>query len=562
MRTMFLRQSSRAVGRHELWRLSRRGLSRVAPTTTSIINPSTTSSPTRPLPANSRSSALAQQSPSTRRAFHATRDLQVIKPVLLADIGEGIVECEVIQWFVEPGARVEEFSQLCEVQSDKASVEITSRFAGVVKKLYYEAGEMAKVGKPFVDIDIEAGPESKGVEALTPPEPVSTLEGPQAIKGEAISTSTPQAVAPELKQSFIEAPWARQTPTTPSHAPVTKQTGKHASLATPAVRHLARELSVDITQIPGTGKDGRVLKEDVYKFVQARDSAPTLYPSAATPTSPGVTAAAAAAAATAASAFSSPDATIPGPQKETPVPLTRTQEMMFKSMTRSLTIPHFLYADEVDFTPLVELRTRLNRVLSKSGLPEGQVSKLSYLPFIIKAVSMALYKYPVLNARVELDSNSNGKPSLVMRSQHNIGVAMDTPSGLLVPVIKNVGSLNILSIAAELARLQSLAVAGKLSPQDMSGGTITVSNIGSIGGTYLSPVIVDREVAILGIGRMRTVPAFSTVPGEEDKILRRQICNFSWSADHRVIDGATMARAADVVRTIVEEPDVMVMHLR
>ncbi|KAK3956448.1 2-oxoacid dehydrogenases acyltransferase-domain-containing protein [Pseudoneurospora amorphoporcata] len=555
MKNMLLRQSSRAVGRQELWRLRRRGLSRLAPTATATTTPSTTLSHTHPLPANLRSSALAQQS-STRRQFHATRELQLVKPVLLADIGEGIVECEVIQWFVEPGARVEEFSRLCEVQSDKASVEITSRFAGVVKKLYYDAGEMAKVGKPFVDIDIEGGPENKEVEALTPPEPVSTPEGQQASKGEAISTSTPQAIAPELEQAFIEAPWAQETPAL-SHSPVTKQTGKHASLATPAVRHLAKGLNVDITEIPGTGKDGRVLKEDVYKFVQARDSASTPSPSAATPTLPGVSAAAAAA-----SAFSSPDATISGPQTEITVPLTRTQEMMFKSMTRSLTIPHFLYADEVDFTSLVELRARLNKVLSKSGLPEGQVKKLSYLPFVIKAVSMALYKYPVLNARVDLVSNTNGKPSLVMRSQHNIGVAMDTPSGLLVPVVKNVGSLNILSIAAELARLQSLAVAGKLSPQDMSGGTITVSNIGSIGGTYLSPVIVEKEVAILGIGRMRTVPAFSTVPGEEDKILRRQICNFSWSADHRVIDGATMARAADVVRTIVEEPDVMVMHLR
>jgi 2-oxoisovalerate dehydrogenase E2 component (dihydrolipoyl transacylase) len=240
--------------------------------------------------------------------------------------------------------------------------------------------------------------------------------------------------------------------------------------------------------------------------------------------------------------------------------------MMFKSMTRSLSIPHFLYADEVDFTSLVELRGRLNKVLSKTGMSDGQVSKLSYLPFIIKAVSMALYKYPILNARVDVENANNGngssKPMLVLRSQHNIGVAMDTPSGLLVPVIKNVGSLNVLGIAAELTRLQSLAVAGKLSPQDMSGGTITVSNIGNIGGTYLSPVVVEREVAILGIGRMRTVPAFSTVPGEEDKVVRRQVCNFSWSADHRVVDGATMARAAEVVRAIVEEPDVMVMHLR
>lgn len=232
------------------------------------------------------------------------------------------------------------------------------------------------------------------------------------------------------------------------------------------------------------------------------------------------------------------------------------QAHMFKAMTRSLTIPHFLYADEIDFSQIYALRHRLNKVLGSSK-QNGEVSKLSYLPFIIKAVSMALYQYPVLNARVDIDSQTS-KPSLVMRSQHNIGVAMDTPSGLLVPVIKNVGGRNILSIAAELNRLQAAAAAGKLSVQDLSGGTISVSNIGTIGGTYLSPVIVEKEVAILGIGRMRTIPAFD----ENDVVVKKHVCNFSWSADHRVVDGATMARAADVVRQVVEEPDVMVMHLR
>jgi 2-oxoisovalerate dehydrogenase E2 component (dihydrolipoyl transacylase) len=231
---------------------------------------------------------------------------------------------------------------------------------------------------------------------------------------------------------------------------------------------------------------------------------------------------------------------------------------MFKTMTRSLNIPHFLYSDEIDFTDLVQLRRRLNKVLSKSAEPDSNgVAKLSYLPFIIKAVSMALFKYPILNARVDIDP-STSKPTLAYRTQHNIGVAMDTPQGLLVPVIKDVANLNVLSIARELVRLQALAHAGKLSPQDMSGGTITVSNIGNIGGTYLSPVVVEREVAILGIGRMRTVPAFD----EHDNVVKKEICNFSWSADHRVVDGATLARAAQVVRGIVEEPDVMVMHLR
>lgn len=434
------------------------------------------------------------------------------------------MECEVIQWFVEPGAQVEEFSPLCEVQSDKASVEITSRFSGTVKKLYYEAGEMAKVGKPFVDIDIAGG----AGDAEAPPEPAKQEAAPASTPSASNTQSAPAAEAPAPS---AEAPSTEAPP---------KTKGKAASIATPAVRHLSKEHKIDINDIDGTGKDGRVMKEDIFKFIQNRESGGQQQQQQA----------------------SSPSASAPpadtSVQTETRQPLTQMQQMMFKSMSRSLTIPHFLYADEIDFSDLVKLRGRLNKVLAKSPAQEGQLSKLSYLPFIIKAVSLALYQYPILNARVETDQAGSGKPSLIMRSQHNIGVAMDTPQGLVVPVIKNVGSLNIVSIAAELTRLQSLAQQGKLSPADMSGGTITVSNIGNIGGTYLSPVIVEKEVSILGIGRMRTVPAFD----ENDNIVKKQVCNFSWSADHRVVDGATMARAADVVRSIVEEPDVMVMHLR
>lgn len=438
----------------------------------------------------------------------------------------GIVECEIIQWFVQPGARVEEFSPLCEVQSDKASVEITSRFAGVVKSLHYDAGEMARVGKPFVDIDIEGGEAEKAGSAA-------------AAEPEGAKEPAP-APAPEVKAAAA-AEKSEQDPRAVEEQKRQERRVRNGAIATPAVRHLSREFSVDITQIQGTGKDGRVLKEDVHKFVQQRDS-----PAQAPAPAPQGPAAAA--------------ATAPQQQEETVVQLTNTQHQMFKAMTRSLAIPHFLYADEVDFTSLCELRGRLNKVLAKeqAGVAAAEtVAKLSYLPFILKAVSMALYKYPSLNARVDTDA-STGKPVLVHRRQHNIGVAIDSPQGLIVPVIKDVGSLNILAIARELSRLQDLAKAGKLSPSDLSGGTITVSNIGSIGGTYLSPVIVEREVAILGVGRMRSVPAFDG----EGRVVEKKACNFSWSADHRVVDGATMARAAEVVRAVVEEPDVMVMHLR
>lgn len=390
--------------------------------------------------------------------------------------------------------------------------------------MHYGAGEFAKVGKPFVDIDIvDDGKATGDLEAVAPTTPTPTAAHP-----------APSPSAPPLPPLSPEVVASRAQPDAIRASPVV-QTGKHAALATPATRHLSKELGVEISHVPGTGKDGRVTKEDILKFSAERQQQPPAPPQP----SP---------------APSTPQQT----QLETPHPLTRTQEIMLKTMTRSLTIPHFLYADEVDLTSLVALRQRLNTLLPS---PLSTVTKLSYLPFILKAVSLALHQHPILNARVDTTTNPT-RPTLIYRSQHNIGVAMDTPQGLLVPVVRDVGNLNVLAIAAELSRLQALAAAGRLAPGDMSGGTITVSNIGSIGGTYLSPVIVEREVAILGIGRMRTVPAFSTVPGEEDRVVRREVCNFSWSADHRVVDGATMARAAEVVRGIVEEPDVMVMHLR
>lgn len=383
---------------------------------------------------------------------------------------------------------------------------------------------MARVGQPFIDIDIQGDAKPEDIEALTTP------DEPAATSPPAAPTTAPEPRQESIGQQVAAATDSAEQPPKPK--------GKCASLATPAVRHLSKELDIDIMDIDGTGRDGRVLKEDIHKFVQKRDAAPTPSGPQSLPTSRAPHA----------------DTSV---QTETVTQLSNIQHQMFKTMTRSLSIPHFLYTDEVDFSSLVELRSRLNRVLAKSPPDQQSIAKLSYLPFIIKAVSLALYQFPILNARVDADPSS-GKPTLVHRSQHNIGVAMDTPQGLLVPVIKNVGSLNVLSIASELTRLQGLASQGKLGPSDMSGGTITVSNIGNIGGTYLSPVVVDREVAILGIGRMRTVPAFD----EADNVVKKQITNFSWSADHRVVDGATMARAADVVRKLVEEPDVMIMHLR
>ena len=220
-------------------------------------------------------------------------------------------------------------------------------------------------------------------------------------------------------------------------------------------------------------------------------------------------------------------------------------------MTRSLTIPHFLYTDELNVTALSSLRFHVNTQLSSANQP-----KLSYLPFVIKALSLALDSYPILNARVDIDTDAS-RPHLVMRSAHNIGIAMDTPQGLIVPNIKNVNTLSIVAIAAEIQRLQSLALASKLTPADRTGGTITVSNIGSIGGTYVAPILVSSEVAILGMGKKRVVPAFD----EDGKVVKKEVMNLSWSADHRVVDGATVARCAEIVRGFVERPEGMTVRL-
>lgn len=301
---------------------------------------------------------------------------------------------------------------------------------------------------------------------------------------------------------------------------------KHASLATPAVRGLLKTHKVDILHINGTGKEGRVLKEDVLKYVESRDS-----PVSAV--SPQVT----------------PSITPDTRQTESEVSLTPIQSAMFKTMTKSLNTPHLLYADELKVNDITSIRKKL---VSDARDPK----KITFLPFVVKAVSLALNQYPILNARV--DTTDPNKPKIIMREKHNIGIAMDTPKGLIVPNIKDVANRSIFDIAAEISRLSALGKEGKLGPADLSGGTITVSNIGNIGGTYVAPVIVPTEVAILGVGRTRTVPVFD----DQGEVARGEMVNFSWSADHRVIDGATMARMGNRVRELIESPELMLLELR
>jgi 2-oxoisovalerate dehydrogenase E2 component (dihydrolipoyl transacylase) len=462
----------------------------------------------------------------------------VVKPYLLADIGEGITECQVIQWFVKPGARVEQFDPICEVQSDKASVEITSRFDGVIKKLYYEPDDMAKVGKPLVDIDIQseisAADEAllNGGSGKQDDEVLLTGGGGTQSDQGAPMAAEPQEQGIELGRNDTKAatgdlPALDQSTSLPSEPTTQRQPGKHASLATPAVRHMVKEHKLKIEDIEGTGREGRVLKDDVQRHIESMKQ---------TTTTPST------------SSIPAPAAT---QQMEDQVkPLTPVQSGMFKQMTKSLSIPHFLYTDAVDFSSLTSLRKKYNAGREKPD-------RITPLPIIIKAVSLTLQQFPLLNSHLDTTTNPN-KPQIVLKGSHNIGVAVDSPAGLLVPVIKNVQTHSIASLAQEIQRLSSLARAGKLSSADLTGATFTVSNIGSIGGGTVAPVIVGPQVGILGIGKARVVPAF----GENDELIKREECVFSWSADHRVVDGAYVARAAEEVRKCLEGVEGMLVRMR
>lgn len=477
------------------------------------------------------------------RHFHTSPRLDVVKPFLLADIGEGITECQLIQWFVQPGARVEQFDKICEVQSDKASVEITSPFDGVIKKLYYEPDDMAITGKPLVDIDIESDISeadaqqlgNTGEDAGGGRQVAEQSEGGEAEAEEAEGASAKQdeeetvASANTGGESKMPPPPSSSTgPPEPMGAgrPPPSRHDK-GTLATPAVRRLTKEHNLNLSDIPGTGKDGRVLKEDVYRFVSGEGQQQQQQPTTPSPEAPPVAS-----------------------KEDRKVSLTAVQNQMFKTMTKSLNIPHFLYSSAADMTAITAMRGKLN---AKAQSPE---QKVTHLAFIIKALSLALLHHPLLNSH--LNTQDPKKPELIHKGSHNFGVAIDAPSGLLVPVLKNVQDLTITEIAANLRQLGEKARSNKLAPGDFKGATFTVSNIGSVGGGVVAPVISEPQVAILGIGRSKVVPAFD----ENDELVKKEELVLNWSADHRVVDGAECARCAERLRGYLEDPASFITAMR
>ncbi|XP_068175101.1 lipoamide acyltransferase component of branched-chain alpha-keto acid dehydrogenase complex, mitochondrial [Antennarius striatus] len=422
----------------------------------------------------------------------------------LSDIGEGIMEVTVKEWYVKEGDRVSQFDSICEVQSDKASVTITSRYDGVIRKLYYDVDATALVGKPLVDIETESGSE--------------------VIQEEDV-VETPAMAREEHTHQEIKG---------------------HKTQATPAVRRLAMENNIKLSEVVGSGRDGRILKEDILNYL-AKQTGAILPPTP--PPAPAAAAAAPCSPAIPPAAIKAPPTT-PKPiftGKDVTEPLKGFHKAMVKTMTAALKIPHFGYCDDVDLTRLVALRAELRAVSEARGV------RLSYMPFFIKAASLSLLHFPVLNASVD-----DGCQNITYKASHNVGLAMDTSQGLLVPNVKNVQLLSVLEVARELNRLQALGAAGQLGTADLTGGTFTLSNIGSIGGTYAKPVILPPEVAIGALGKIQVLPRFDAA----GQVVRAHVMNVSWSADHRVIDGATMCRFSNLWKEYLENPALMVLDLK
>uniref|UniRef100_A0A8D0FY42 Dihydrolipoamide acetyltransferase component of pyruvate dehydrogenase complex n=1 Tax=Strix occidentalis caurina TaxID=311401 RepID=A0A8D0FY42_STROC len=418
----------------------------------------------------------------------------------LSDIGEGITEVTVKEWYIKEGDSVSQFDSICEVQSDKASVTITSRYDGIIRKLHYNLDEIAYVGKPLVDIEIDA---SKGI-------------------------------APE--EDVVETPPM-------SHEEHTHQEIKgHKTLATPAVRRLAMENNIKLSEVVGTGKDNRILKEDILNYLAKQTGAilppspkgeiiPPLPKSETVPAAPKDKARKIPLPVSRPLVFSGKDKT---------EPITGFHKAMVKTMSAALKIPHFGYCDEIDLTQLVQLREELKPLAQIRGV------KLSFMPFFIKVRCAAEHCMEYL-CRICQNLAS-----------HNIGVAMDTEQGLIVPNVKNVQVCSVFEIASELNRLQALGSAGQLGTNDLTGGTFTLSNIGTIGGTYTKPVILPPEVAIGALGKIQVLPRFNG----KGEVFKAQIMNVSWSADHRIIDGATMARFSNLWKSYLENPASMLLDLK
>lgn len=419
----------------------------------------------------------------------------------LPDLGEGLTEGEIVEWLVREGDPIEESQVFVKVETDKAVLEIPSPRKGMVLRIEGAEGETVQVGQVILVIGEE------GVK----PKPSAKPE--EVEKRPSVGVVGVLEEAPEEVEEKEERAPAGAIPTRPAK--------RVEVLAMPAVRRLARELNVDLTTIRGSGPRGRITKEDVQKASEKREEKP-------------------------------PDKAVKAARKYDMygyverLPLRGMRKTIARAMVKSkYTAPHVTATDEADVTRLVALREK------EKGKAAGKGIHLTFLPFLIKAVVAGLEEHPYVNASLDDESGE-----IILKKYFNIGVAVDTKDGLMVPVVKNAKEKSILQLADELTKLSDKARSRTIDLADLKGGTFTITNYGAVGGIFGSPIINYPEVAILGVGKLQEKPMVV-----EGKIEVRKVLPLSLSFDHRVVDGAEAARFMNTIVDHLEDPDLILLEV-
>ncbi|AFK20618.1 2-oxo acid dehydrogenase subunit E2 [Haloferax mediterranei ATCC 33500] len=498
-----------------------------------------------------------------------------LKEFKLPDVGEGVAEGELVTWHVAPGDEVTEDQVLAEVETDKALVDVPSPFNGTVKELLAEEGEMVPVGNVIITIQVggEEEAETAEPEAEAEPEaPAAEESGEAESGGRVFASPSVRRLARELDvdlasvdgsgpsgrvtegdvRSAAEAAEAAEEAESSrprnveingesatekrdeGTAAVAESADRQQTLAAPATRALAEEKSVDLNAVPATEmRDGEafVTPEAVSEYAQAQQQAQAADAEAVSAEAEAGTAATETAEA--------------GPAAGERVPYKGVRKAIGNQMEQSkYTAPHVTHHDEVDVTELVELRSQLKPVA------EEQETKLTYMPFVMKAVIAALKDFPYMNSQLDEENEE-----IVLRDEYNIGVAAATDAGLMVPVVHDADRKGMLQLADEMNEKVQKARDRKISPAEMRGGTFTITNIGGIGGEYATPIINYPEVAILALGAIKDKPR--VVDGE---VVPRKVLTLSLSFDHRIVDGAQGARFTNRVKELLEDPKLLVLE--
>jgi pyruvate dehydrogenase E2 component (dihydrolipoamide acetyltransferase) len=422
-----------------------------------------------------------------------------------SDVGEGLHEGVILEWHFKEGDAVKEGQLLVVIETDKVNAELTAPVSGVIKKLGAQVGQLIHVGETLVVID-----DGTGGEAPQEAEPNATEEVKKEAAGE--GEENEQGVIGEIEvSSAVMASSNEGVTATPAKAQASQR-----ALATPAARKLARDLGVDINQVKGSGAHGRVMKEDI------------LASSGSTTTQ----------------TVAAPKVTISTQGNVEVVPITKLRKAIVSAMTRSKQIiPHTVLIQELEVDQLVELRQSVKNQELYADV------KITYMPFIMKAVVKALQAFPIFNSSFDQENDQ-----VVLKKFYNLGMAVDTPDGLIVPVIKDADHLSVVGLARETRRLADLTRDRKVQLADLKDATFSITNFGSIGVPFGTPIINHPEVAILGVGNISRKPV---VRG--DQVVPGYVMPLSLAVDHRIIDGADAGRFLNLVKQLLENPSLLLI---